>query len=88
MAAPRWVAIDSSTDRREWARALARAHERGLAGATAQPEVREVIDQSWRRSARAHVDPIGGIAPLVMSGDEAAARWDDSPLRLAEPILR
>lgn len=88
MAAPRWVAIDSSTDRREWAATLSRAHERGLAGATAQPEVREVIDQSWRRSARAHVDPIGGIAPLVMSGDEAAARWDDSPLRLAEPILR
>ena len=71
MAAPRWVAIDSSTDRREWAAALARAHERGLAGATAQPEVREVIDQSWRRSARAHVDPIGGIAPLVMSEEEA-----------------
>ena len=69
-------------------RQLARAHERGLAGATAQPEVREVIDQSWRRSARARVDPIGGIAPLVMSGDEAAARWDDSPLRVAEPILR
>jgi hypothetical protein len=88
LKAPRWVAIDSSTDRREWAATLSRAHERGLAGATAQPEVREVIDQSWRRSARAHVDPIGGIAPLVMSGDEAAARWDDSPLRLAEPILR
>jgi len=86
--APQWVAIDSSTDRRELARKLARAHERGLAGATAQPEVREVIDQSWRRSARARVDPIGGIAPLVMSGDEAAARWDDSPLRVAEPILR
>jgi hypothetical protein len=88
LAAPRWVAIDSNTDRREWAATLSRAHERGLAGATAQPEVREVIDQSWRRSVRAHVDPIGGVAPLVMSGDEAAARWDDSPLRLAEPILR
>ncbi len=88
MAASQWVAIDSSTDRRKWARTLARAHERGLAGATAQPEVREVIDQSWRRSARARVDPIAGIAPLVMSGDEAAARWDASPLRVAEPILR
>jgi hypothetical protein len=88
LASPQWVAIDSSTDRRAWARKLARAHERGLAGAIAQPEVREVIDQSWRRSARARVDPIGGIAPLLMSGDEAAARWDDSPLRVAEPILR
>jgi len=88
LASPQWVAIDSSTDRREWARKLARAHERGLAGARAQPEVREVIDQSWRRSARARVDPIGGIAPLVMSGDEAAARWEDSRLRVAEPILR
>lgn len=88
MASPQWVAIDSSTDRREWALKLARAHERGLAGATAQPEVREVIDQSWRRSARARVDPMSGIAPLVMSEDEAAARWEDSPLRIAEPILR
>jgi hypothetical protein len=88
LSTPQWVAIDSSTDRREWARKLARAHERGLAGATAQPEVREVIDQSWRRSARARVDPIGGIAPLVMSEAEAAARWEDSPLRLAEPLLR
>lgn len=88
LAAPQWVAIDSSTDRREWARRLARAHERGLAGATAQPEVREVIDQSWRRSARARIDPIGGLAPLVMSEDEAAARWESSPLRVAEPILR
>jgi GAF domain len=88
LASPQWVAIDSNTDRREWARTLARAHERGLAGATAQPEVREVIDQSWRRSARAHVDPIGGVAPLVMSTAEATARWEDSPLRVAEPILR
>jgi hypothetical protein len=88
VASPQWVAIDSSTDRREWALKLARAHERGLAGATAQPEVREVIDQSWRRSARARVDPMSGIAPLVMSGDEATARWESSPLRVAEPILR
>ena len=27
MEAPRWVAIDSSTDRREWAATLSRAHE-------------------------------------------------------------
>src|ERR1700742_5118710 len=87
MAAPQWVAIDSSTDRRQWARKLARAHERGLAGATAQPEVREVIEGSWRRSARARVDPMSGIAPMVRSGAEAAARWEGSPLRVAEPIL-
>jgi hypothetical protein len=88
LAAPQWVAIDSSTDRREWALKLARAHERGLAGATAQPEVREVIEGSWRRSAAARVDPMGGIAPMVISGDEASARWESSPLRVAEPILR
>jgi hypothetical protein len=88
VASPQWVAIDSSTDRREWALKLARAHERGLAGATAQPEVREVIDQSWRRSAEARVDPMSGIAPMVISGDEATARWEASPLRVAEPILR
>jgi hypothetical protein len=88
LATPQWVAIDSSTDRRQWARRLRRAHERGLAGAMAQPEVREVIDQSWRRSARARVDPLAGMAPLVISAAEASARWDHSPLRVAEPILR
>jgi hypothetical protein len=88
LAARQWVAIDSSTDRRDWALTLARAHERGLEGATAGPEVRAVIDQSWRRCARSEVDPLNGLAPLAISAEEASRRWEDSPLRLAEPLLR
>src|SRR6201996_7100635 len=88
MAGPQWVAIDSSTDRREWALKLARAHERGLAGATAQPEVREVIEGSWRRSPGGRVAPRGGSARMVMGGGGASARGESSPLRVAEPILR
>jgi hypothetical protein len=88
MAARQWVAIDSSTDRRDWALTLARAHERGLEGADAGPEVRDVIDESWRRCARSELDPLNGLAPLAISAAEAERRWDDSPLRLAEPLLR
>jgi hypothetical protein len=88
MAARQWVAIDSSTDRRNWALTLARAHERGLEGAAAGPEVREVIDESWRRCARSEVDPLNGLAPLAITAAEAERRWDASPLRVAEPLLR
>jgi hypothetical protein len=87
MADKKWVALDSSTDRRSWARTLSRAHERGLAGDMAQSAVREVIGQSWRRSTRSRVDPLHGLAPIVISAEEAEARWVGSPLNIAGPLL-
>jgi len=83
-----WVAIDSSTDRRRWARTLARAHERALTGDGAQPEVREVISPSWRRVSGSGIDPVHGLAPLEIPSEEAEARWRESQLNVAEPLLQ
>lgn len=87
MAQEQWVAIDSSTDRPGWARKLARAHDRVLAGNKPAVEIRSVIRDSWSRCSRSGVDAEHGLAPVEISGAEAASRWDASPLRAAEPVL-
>ncbi|MDP9187705.1 MAG: GAF domain-containing protein, partial [Actinomycetota bacterium] len=83
-----WVAIDSSTDRDAWARRLARAHDRVLSGHGPQPEVRTLIEDSWRRSSRSGVDPSRGLGQVEISAQEAEERWRTSPLNEAEPVLR
>lgn len=88
MSHEQWVAIDSSTDRRSWARTLAQAHERALSGDRTPPEVRSVIRQSWRRCARSGLDPDTGLAPVELTPEDADARWRDSPLSAAEPLMR
>jgi hypothetical protein len=88
LAARQWVALGAGTDRRSWARSLARAHEKVLSGGRASIDVREVISQSWQRCSRAELDPVHGLAPLAISGEEAEERWHHSPLNVAEPLLR
>jgi hypothetical protein len=83
-----WVAIDASTDRRSWARTLARIHRRVADGADPPPVLRRPIAESWRRSAMAGVDPAHGLAPVTHSAEEAEERWRSHPLSIAEPVLR
>jgi hypothetical protein len=83
-----WVAIDASTDRRSWARTLARIHRRVTDGADPPPDLRRPIAESWRRSAMAGVDPERGLAPVTHSAEEAGERWRSHPLSIAEPVLR
>jgi hypothetical protein len=83
-----WVAIDASTDRRSWARKLARIHHQVAAGAEPPPLLREPIANSWRRCASAGFDPEHGTAPVTLSPEEAADRWRRHPLVIAEPLLR
>jgi len=73
VTAPRrnpWVAIDVSTDPVAHARALARAHERTIAGAEAPVGVRELVADSWRRSLAAGVAPEADGAPVVLTDEE------------------
>lgn len=83
-----WTAIDATTDRRAWARRLARARDRVLGGEPADRTVRAEILGSWRRSRGAGVDPSGGLAPLVTPSDEAAERFARHPVSTALPALR
>lgn len=82
-----WVAIDASTNRRSWARTLARIHRRVTEGADPPPALRQPIAESWRRCATAGVDPERGLAPVTLSREEAKARWRSHPLSIAEDVL-
>ena len=51
--------------------------------------MRAPIEDSWRRSAAAGVDPSGlRIAPIVADADEATARWEIHPLAEMAPLIR
>lgn len=82
-----WVAIDASTDPRAWARTLARARSKVIEGLPKPEVVRDAIASSWSRSADAGVDPEGAGPRLGISIEEAAERWRQHPLSIAEPIL-
>jgi hypothetical protein len=75
-----WVALDVSTDPIAHARALARAHERSLAGASAPVGVRELVADSWKRSLAAGVAPEAPGAPVVLDDEELQQARDRSPL--------
>src|ERR1700743_1947058 len=51
--------------------------------------MRAPMEDSWRRSAAAGVDPSGvRIAPVVADADEATARWEVHPLAETAPLIR
>jgi hypothetical protein len=83
-----WVAIDSTTDRRQRARRLEAAHDAVLGGGRPDDAVlRDVIVGSWERCREAGVDAEATVAPL---GDESEARerWERHPLATALPAVR
>lgn len=75
-----WVAVDVTTDPVAHARALARAHEHRLAGASAPVGVRELVVHSWERSLAAGVAPEAPGAPLVLDDEELETARVHSPL--------
>ena len=82
-----WVALEATTDKRERARELMRAHRHALEGKR-DSAVREVIQDSWRRSAAAGVDPAVRSAPMRLSDAETRDRLERGPLALAPPVLQ
>ena len=88
-----WLAIDVATAPAQRAREVRRAWERFVGGRWDAPDedetLRVPIEQSWRRSAAAGVDPSGlRIAPVVADQDETSARWEVHPLAEAAPLIR
>jgi hypothetical protein len=66
---------------------LRRAHEVALSGCGTPPVLRELIVQSWHRCTAAGVDP-DRPAPMMLSADEAAARFASHPLAVVTPLVR
>ena len=84
-----WLA-DVGADPRSRARAIGRAHDAFLAASGrpgAQPEVRSVVSDSWRRSVRARVDP-DVDPPVLIADDDLAAYRSAHPLAVVMDVLR
>src|ERR1700760_1272930 len=90
-----WLAIDVATAPAQRAREVRRAWERFVRGGWDRSNrddgepLRGPIEDSWRRSAAAGVDPSGlRIAPIVADADETTARWEIHPLAETAPLIR
>src|ERR1700754_2798875 len=90
-----WLAIDVATAPAQRAREVRRAWERFVGGGWDRSKrgegvpMRAPIEDSWRRSAAAGVDPSGlRIAPVVADAEEATARWEIHPLAETAPLIR
>jgi hypothetical protein len=82
-----WVGLQAGVDPRRWARVLTRAHDAALHGGHVPAIVRGVIADSWERCEQTGVDPGEPGAPLVVTPDDAAARWREHPLSQTTDIL-
>ena len=82
-----WLA-HVSADPTGQARSVARAHAVFLGGGPlAVPGLREVVAQSWQRSARAHVDP-DADPPVTLADSDLAAYRAAHPLSAVVKVLR
>ncbi|MFF0623701.1 GAF domain-containing protein [Streptomyces sp. NPDC004296] len=82
-----WLAMEAGADPGERIRTVRRAHEAFLTDGTVAPPVRQVVADSWRRSARACAVPDGEV-PVEL--DEAALHGyrEAHPLARAMPVFR
>ncbi|GMA32067.1 helix-turn-helix domain-containing protein [Litorihabitans aurantiacus] len=67
---------------------MVRAHERFLTRGEIGGGVRDVVAQSWRRSARIGVDPDHPAPPVDISAVDLRSLRRDHPLAIAVPLVR
>ncbi|MEU7203580.1 GAF domain-containing protein [Streptomyces sp. NPDC045470] len=82
-----WLAMGTGTDPAEHTRTLRHAHETFLAGGPVAQPVRQVVADSWRRSASARAT-LDGPAPIDLDEPELRAYRDGHPLARAMPVFR
>ena len=85
--ASRWLSASVDADPIERARLLRRAQEAVFNGQGRPGILRQIVLDSWLRSAQAGVDPTRP-APRIISESEAAARLSSHPLGEIVPIVR
>jgi GAF domain len=84
-----WLALESGTDPVARARELRRAHASCVgAGGAPPPVVRDLIADSWRRSAGAGVRAEGHVPPRVHADDDLRTLREEHPLARMMPTLR
>lgn len=82
-----WLAMEAGADPVERTRTVRRAHAAFLADGTVAPPVRQVVADSWRRSADARA-AADGAAPIELDESALGAYRDGHPLARAMPVFR
>ncbi|MEV7467680.1 GAF domain-containing protein [Streptomyces kronopolitis] len=82
-----WLAMEAGADPVERTRTVRRAHAAFLADGTVAPPVRQVVADSWRRSADARA-AADGTAPIELDESALGAYRDGHPLARAMPVFR
>ncbi|MGW1379071.1 GAF domain-containing protein [Streptomyces sp. NPDC002446] len=82
-----WLALEAGADPAERTRTVRRAHTAFLADGTIAPPVRQVVADSWRRSAHARAAS-DGAAPIELDEPALRAYRDGHPLARAMPVFR
>jgi hypothetical protein len=85
--ASRWLSASVDADPIERARLLRRAQKAVFNGQSRPQILRDIVLDSWLRSARAGVDP-ARLPPKIISEDEAADRLMSHRLGAIVPIVR
>lgn len=66
---------------------IARAHDSTVGAGASPAGVRQLVQESWKRSLRLHVDPDRPLEELAFSEDELREYRDGHPLVLALPTI-
>ncbi|MGX1971549.1 GAF domain-containing protein [Streptomyces kronopolitis] len=82
-----WLAMEAGADPVERTRTVRRAHAAFLADGTVAPPVRQVVADSWRRSADARA-AADGTVPIELDESALGAYRDGHPLARAMPVFR
>ncbi|MFG2038381.1 GAF domain-containing protein [Dactylosporangium sp. NPDC048998] len=82
-----WLALPAGADPRERISQNGRARDAFLGGGRVGGQVRDVVAESWRRSAAAHLDP-DATAPVDLGDEELEDYRGAHPLRRALPLFR
>jgi hypothetical protein len=81
-----WIGTDTHVDPVRWAKLLRRAHEIALAEGNSPSILRNVVAQSWKRSAAAGVNP-DRPAPRMLNDAETARALDQNPISHLLPAI-
>jgi len=83
-----WLAWPQGSNPVELGRRLARAHDRFVTTGSTANNVRDVVQDSWRRSRDSGVDPDGALPPVELLDQELDEYRSSHPLAAVMPVVR
>jgi len=82
------VAIPPGSDPAQLTRLLNRAHDEFVSSGRADPSLRSIVRESWRRSLDGGMDPEHSLAAISLDEDALAEVRSAHPLAIGMPVIR